>query len=320
MHKQRSSSPLNDTAEANLIPATADSKLTSKALQSLTNRTFGDLSHRIALNQLTTIRWTLQEDLEAYQIWNLPAIGLSWRKILDFGVQRAVRAVRQSGVAVSNLGWVGGFTGQNGFGHSDVMLEAKRAIRVAGQLRASTVTVLTGPQNGHIDSHARRLACSALTELADLAGTYNVVLALQPMHLLFHRNWSFIHTLDDALEMIECIDHPAVKLAFGTYHLGNEANICSRIGEIVEHVGIVHLSDRSGTPRDENDREIPGEGNLPIREIIAAFESAGYVGWYETEVWSRDLWKMDHHDLIERCLRSQTALFSDDNSQTESEL
>lgn len=271
-----------------------------------------DLAHRTALNQLTTIRWSLEEDLEAYQLWNLPAIGVSWRKLLEYGVQRGVRTIRQSGMKVSSVGWVGGFTGHNGFGIDAVTLEAKRAIRVAGQLRSPAVTVLTGPQNGHIDSHARRLACQSLQELADLAASHDVCIALQPMHTVYHQNWSFIHSLDDALELIERVNHPALKLAFGAFHLGEEEDICTRLKEIVRHVGIVHLSDRSRSPRDENDREIPGEGRLPLREMIFALESAGYDGWYETEVWSRDLWKMDHHDLIERCLRSQATLFSNE--------
>ncbi len=270
------------------------------------------LSNRVAMNELTTIRWSIAQDIEAYQLWNIPAIGVSWRKLLQFGVQKGVRLLRESDLSISNVGWVGGFTGQNGFGHDEVMLEAKRAIRVAGQLRSPSVTVLTGPQNRHIDSHARRLAVSALCELADLAASYNVSIALQPMHLVYNRNWSFIHSLDDALELIEKANHPAVKLAFGTYHLGEEADICSRIYEIVDKIAVVHLSDRYGPPQHENDREIPGEGRLPIREIVYALESAGYDGWYETEVWSPDLWKMDHHDLIERCLRSQATLFSNE--------
>ena len=269
-----------------------------------------DLAHRIALNQLTTIRWNLDEDLDAYRLWNLPAIGVSWRKLLEYGVQRGVRAIRRSEMKVSSVGWVGGFTGFNGFGIDGITLEAKRAIRVAGQISAPVVTVLTGPQNGHIDSHARRLVCQSLKELAELAASYEVSIALQPMHTVYHQNWSFIHTLDDAMELIDRVNHPALKLAFGAYHLGDETGICSRFSEIVSRVGVVHLADRSDSPRGENDREIPGEGRLPLREMIAAFESVGYDGWYETEVWSRDLWKMDHHDLIERCLRSQATLFS----------
>lgn len=268
------------------------------------------LAQRIALNQLTTIRWSLEEDLAAYKQWEIPAIGVSWRKLVEHGVQNGIRKIRRSGMPVSNIGWVGGFTGQNGFRFKDTVLEAKRAIRTAGQLRAPTVTVVTGPQNRHIGSHARRLVCSGLRELADLAASYDVCVALQPMHSIYQRNWTFLHSFDETLELAERVDHPALKVAFGTYHLGHEEDIAQKIASAVDLIGIVHLADRTDEPIHENDREIPGEGALPIREIVNTLESAGYDGWYEIEVWSQELWKMDHHDLVERCLKAQSALFS----------
>lgn len=268
------------------------------------------LGQRIALNELTTFPCTIEQDLEAYQFWQLPAIGVSWRKLLLHGVRRNVRSIVESGLKVSSLSWVGGVTGHHGYCFDDAIAEVKRAIRIAGQLRCPTLSVVTGPQNGHIDSHARRLIRLALQEVADLAKRYNVVLALQPMHSMFHQEWTFLHSLDDTLAVLEALNHPAVKLDFGTYHLGQEADLLSRIPEIVNRIGIVRLADRYGSPQHLNDREVPGEGCLPIQEIVVALEDAGYRGWYETEVWSRDLWKMNHHDVIERCLRSQARLFS----------
>lgn len=289
---------------------------TQKQVSGLNSHT---MHQRISLNELTTLRWSLEEDLNAYRSYEIPAIGVSWRKLLDYGVQRGVRKIKQSELPVSSLGWVGGFTGHNGFGFDEVLLECKRAIRVAAQLRAPTVTVVTGPKNKHIDSHASRLVCLALQELAELAECYGVTISLQPMHPVYQDNWSLIHTTDQAIEMIRKVGHPSLKLALGTYHVGEEKDLCSRIKEFVDLISIVHLADRSNSPLNENDREIPGEGQLPLREIIHALESAGYDGWYETEVWSRDLWKLDHHDLIQCCLQSQTALFSNEFSETISE-
>lgn len=271
---------------------------------------FSDIRHRLSLNQLTTLRWSIEKDLQAYQSLGIPAIGVSWRKLLEHGVQRSIRLIRQADIPVSNVSWVGGFTGQNGFGCEEIVLEAKRAIRVAGQLRAKTLTVISGPQNRHIDSHARRLLCSGLNELTSLAENYDVCLCLQPMHAIYGSNWSFLHQLDQALDVIGEIDHSHLKLALGTYHVGDEPDLCGRIESFVERIGSVQLADRSGNPVGENERLIPGEGCLPILEIVGALESAGYNGWYETEVWSQELWKLSHHELIARCLRSQSQLFS----------
>ncbi len=301
------------TISKNLKLKNGLTKMQTSGLNSLS------MQQRISINELTTLRWSLEEDLNAYRSYDIPAIGVSWRKLLAYGVQRGVRKIKQSELPVSSLGWVGGFTGHNGFGFDEVLLECKRAIRVASQLGAPTVTVVTGPQNRHIDSHANRLVCLALQELAELAECYGVTISLQPMHPIYQHNWSMIHTTDQAIKMIRQIGHPSLKLALGTYHVGDESDLCTRVHEFIDLIGIVHLADRSTSPLNENDREIPGEGQLPLRGIIQALESAGYDGWYETEVWSKDLWKLDHHDLIQCCLQSQTALFSNEFSETVSE-
>jgi sugar phosphate isomerase/epimerase len=262
---------------------------------------FHPLLERLSVNQLTTLKWPLDVDLDEYVQSGLPAIGLNWRKLSEFGVQRGVRRVQQSGLSISSLGWISGFTGQNGYSLAQSLHEGKRLIRLAGQLRASCVTVISGPQGGHIRSHARRLIREGLMELADLAAIYEVDLALQPMHPVFSPGWSFLHTLEQGLEIIDQVAHPAAKLAFGAYHLCHDGNALDLIPDVVDRVALVTLSDRNGPPRGENDQYLPGDGELPLADIVSELELAGYGGWYEIEVWSRQLWRRDHHDLLDHC-------------------
>ncbi len=61
--------------------------------------------------------------------------------------------------------------------------------------------------------------------------------------------------------------------------------------------------------RSENDRLLPGDGAIPLSEIVTTLERSNYRGMYEIEVWSRDLWKLEHHALVRACLmRSGTLL------------
>ncbi len=73
-----------------------------------------------------------------------------------------------------------------------------------------------------------------------------------------------------------------------------------RIPGIAEKIAVVQLSDTRQTPRCDNDRLPPGKGILPIAEIVAALETSGYDGYYEVDVWSRDLWKSPDRDLLQR--------------------
>ena len=259
-------------------------------------------SDRVSINQLTTVRWNIQQAVSAFADAEAAGIGLSWRKLKEFGVQKGIRTIERSGLPVSSVGWIGSFTNANGHPLGEVLEDSREAIRAAGRMGARTVTVISGPSAGHIQTHAWRLVRDSLKELGELAATYRLELAVQPMHHVYHRNWSFINDLDETLDLLDHVGMPSVQMCFGTYHLGHEPQLLERIPEFVHRIGLVTLSDWNKPPTDENDRLLPGDGCLPIRNIVRRLEDHGYSGWYEMEVWSRDLWKLDHRDLMLRCL------------------
>lgn len=265
---------------------------------------------RLAINQLTTLRGEFQSDLAEYSRAGIPAIGLSWRKLCDFGVQRGIRSVLRSGLAVSSIGWVGGFTGHHGYSLDETLRDAKRAIRVAAQLRAPNVVVITGPQGGHITPHARRLVVASLRELANFAGRYGVNVSLKPMEPMYRGEWTFIHSFRDACDLLDIVNHPRVKLAFGTYHHWREEGVQDLLRTHAERISLVQLADWKA-PRDENDQLLPCTGAIPLRNLLHSLDAGGYSGWLEIEVWSRDLWKLPTADLIQSCLAGVKNLFHD---------
>jgi sugar phosphate isomerase/epimerase len=260
-----------------------------------------DPATRLSINQTTTVRWSLDDAVAAFHTEGVRSIGVSLNRLRESGVENSARLLRHAGLTASSLGWVGGFTGTHGHSFNDAVADARSALVAAHQIGARTLIVVPGALNGHIRSHARRLLVEALVALADDATALDVRLALQPMHPIFEDEWSFLTSLDDTLDIIRRFNHTHVGLAFGTYHLWQEPRLLERIPEILPYVALAQLSDWREPPRCDNDRLLPGDGTLPLAEIIAAFESAGYRNYYEIEVWSRDLWKRDHRSLIREC-------------------
>ncbi len=273
-----------------------------------TETRFPNFQERTTLNQLTTLRWSLKKSLEKYAEAKLPAIGVSWRKLREAGLQRGVRRIQKSGMQVSSLGWVGGFTGANQHDYHESIRECRNAIKVAAQINAASLTVLSGPDGGHIRSNAMRCVSDALKEIGDLALVHGVTLAFQPMHVTYKKNWSFIHTLDDTLKLLDEVNRSSVKLALGTYHLWQEENLLQRIPTLVPRIASVQLSDWHRNPKDDNDRCIPGQGLIPINAIVEMLEKSGYAGWYEFEIWSRELWQKSHNSTLQSCLKSTISI------------
>lgn len=260
---------------------------------------------RLAVNQITTNRWSLQRDLQSYRDEGFEAAGL-WRpKFARFdNEERAVELVRESGLTISSLSFAGGFTGLNGASFFDAVDDARQALQLAGAIGAEYLVLVSGPRRGHIRTHARRLLVDAVKALADDAAEQGVALALLPMSPVVSpvvsSAWSFLNSLDQTLEVIDRSGRGA-RIAFDVYHLWQEPRLVDRIPELAPYVAVVQLSDWRGAPRSEYDRCRPGDGRIPLTAIVHAFDEAGYGGHYELAIWSDELWKSDYTELLREC-------------------
>jgi sugar phosphate isomerase/epimerase len=254
---------------------------------------------RLSMNEMTTYRWRFEEDVANYAAAGIPAIGVWRQKLSDFGEEKGVELIAESDLAVSNLLWAGGFTGSDGRTYRESLDDAADAIRLAAELRAKTLVVYSGARAGHTHNHARRLLREALRELAPMAGEHRLALAVEPMHCGCAAEWTFLNSLDDMLALFSAVDSPHVKLTFDTYQLGQDPQIIERIPQVAEHVAVVHLGDSKLTPDREQNRCRLGEGNLPLREIIAALSSAGYDGYYDVELMGEEIEMADYLALLE---------------------
>lgn len=255
---------------------------------------------KLSNSQLTTLRWSLADEVVQLRETGYDAIGL-WRpKLVDFGEERAAELLRESGLRVSSLSFAGGFTGSCGFSYLEAIADGRQAVAQANIVGADNLIVIGGAQNGHTDRHSRRMVVDGLRELGDAAGQSRLKISLLPMHPFFRKRWTFINSLDAALELISQANHPHIKLAFDAYHLMDEPQVTSRIAQIVDLTGIVQISDADREPVSDQDRLMPGHGKIPLKEIIHGFQSAGYNGYFDIQVWSGRVWKSNYSHLIEQ--------------------
>jgi sugar phosphate isomerase/epimerase len=254
----------------------------------------------LSINEMTTFRWSFEEDVSRYQAAGIEAIGVWRQKLADYGEERGIKLLATSGLRVSNVLWCGGFTGSDGHSYQESLVDAREAIDLTAALRADCLIVYSGGRNGHTQNHARRLFACALRELLPWAEEKNVTLAVEPMHGGCAEEWTFLTNLDEAMTLIHGIGSPNLKLAFDTYHLGHDPHVIEQIGQIAPHIGVVHLGDRTCDPHREQNRYCLGEGNLPLRAIVQALAGAGYRGFYDVELMGEAVESRDYCDLL-RC-------------------
>lgn len=249
------------------------------------------LAGRISINQCTTRPWSFERDLLEYASAGVSTIGLSLEKIDRCGREKAIELFDQSPLKASSLNWIAGLTGANGYPLADTIDEGIDTLRLARELDVRTVVVITGPRNRHAWNHLRRLVSHSLRELSDYADRLGIQLAVMPMGPSYRERWSFLRSLHDSLSLVRQVNRANVGLVVNTAHVYRERGLPQVLSEACPHVFLARLSDCSGRPEHDNDQRWLGEGVVPVNAIAAALDDAGYAGYYEVDVWSRQLWE-----------------------------
>lgn len=253
---------------------------------------------RLSVNALTTFRWSFEEDVYQYAQAGISTLGVWRHKLSDFGEDKGIELLADSGLSVSSLLWAGGFTGSDGRNFKESLEDAREALRLAAAMKAGCVIVYSGARAGHTHNHARRLFRNALTELAPLAAELGVVLAIEPVHPGCAADCTFVTSLDDTLQVLDAVNHPYVRMVYDVCNLCQEGFSLDRIAEIAPRIALVQLGDTRRPPQGEGHRCRLGDGNLPLREILAKLQQSGYRGYYEVELVGEEFESADYRDLL----------------------
>lgn len=107
-----------------------------------------------------------------------------------------------------------------------------------------------------------------LNTLAKYAGDKGVVLGIEPLNRF---ETSFINTADQAIEIIDRVNHPSCQIMLDSFHMNIEEK---SLGAAIRKTGkrLCHFH------ACENDRGAPGSGNVTWNEVSQALRDIGFDG------------------------------------------
>ncbi|MFN7024189.1 MAG: sugar phosphate isomerase/epimerase family protein [Pseudorhizobium sp.] len=157
------------------------------------------------------------------------------------------------------------------------------------------------PQPVTEEERLARMARSVagLKEAGDHAAGRGIVLAVEPLNRF---ESDVLCTTQQAIELLDAVDHPAVQLMLDTFHMHMEE---ASIAEAVRLGGsrVVHFQ------ANENHRGFPGTGATDWVEVFRALHDIGYNGPISLEPFRRNddrfgvplaQWRPPHEDESER--------------------
>lgn len=149
------------------------------------------------------------------------------------------------------------------------------ADRVSGPLH-STLGHFSGegPTRAELDRSVQ-----SQRKIGGIAAEYGVTVCLEALNRF---ECYLLNTMDALADHIKAVDHPNIRAMYDTFHANiEEADPIAALTRHKDVVRHIHIS--------ENDRGVPGRGNIPWGETFAAIKAIGYDDWLTIEAFGRGL-------------------------------
>ncbi|MGN6146543.1 MAG: sugar phosphate isomerase/epimerase family protein [Mesorhizobium sp.] len=160
----------------------------------------------------------------------------------------------------------------------------KNAIDCAAALGAPT---LSGPLHSTLGAFSGagptaaefKRSLSSQRAIGDHAGKKGVTIGLEALNRF---ECYLFNTMDALCAHIDEVDRPHIRAMYDTFHANiEEADPIGAYTRNRKNIVHVHIS--------ENDRGVPGRGNIPWKETFSAIRKSGYDDWLTIEAFGRGL-------------------------------
>ena len=278
-----------------------------------------DLSADHALLSLNTATVRKQGDLlaivEACARHGIRAVS-PWRdQVAAVGLERAVRAVKDAGLALSGY-CRGGMFPADAAHAQEARDDNRRAVDEAAALGAPCLVLVVGglPQFSRPGSAPSKDLGAAhaqvedgIAALLEYARAANMPLAIEPLHPVYAADRACVNTLAHALDICDQLDpdrQGSLGVALDVYHVWWDPELSAGIRRCGrDRMLAYHVCDWLVPTKDLLlDRGMMGDGVIELRRIRCEVEALGFAGLVEVEIFSNDWWTRPMNEVIETCI------------------
>ncbi len=252
---------------------------------------------RLSVNAFSSRHWTLAEDLACYERLGIGRVSLLLPKLVAAGTDRALAEIADRALTVDGIlpGCAFDLTDEAGWNRvREAMVEA---VETGARLGARVLQTTGGTGRGRPFEWAVERFARAVEPVTRAARASDVVVALEPTRPQF-AHVALAHTLRDGLRVSDQLE---LGLVVDTAHLWWEGDFGTVLSEAGGRLAVVQVADLGfGGPVLE--RLVPGDGELPLGDLLATFAATGFEGPFEVEILGRAIEDEGYEGAIGRSL------------------
>ncbi len=261
------------------------------------------------VSQYTTWPLTFQQDLDLYRAMGVEAIEVCEAKLDAAHPEPQLQALKDSGMTVSSVqprlhSLFPDLPRPEPKSPRERMTALRGTIELFGRhFPGTTLVTISGAAPDGDYARAYHTAVAEYREAARMAADHGVRLALEPLNPILMNIDTFLCTIAHAGRVIESVDHPQFGLFVDVWHIWEETAAPALIRKYGDKIFGVHVNDWRD-PRAFGDRYLPGEGVIPLVQLLRAIRQAGYTGIYTLEMFSEtrlagSYWTDPRHTVLE---------------------
>jgi sugar phosphate isomerase/epimerase len=262
-----------------------------------------------SISQITTLGATFEADLRAYAAAGVDGIGIWEIKLPEGGDDHAHEQLEASGLgraaAVPAVPSILPLPLMQGPTDPRERIDAICAsVHRLARFEPSSVVCLTGPGDD------RDTVVDGLRTIGDEAARAGVRIGLEPINRVGGEDWTSISSLQEAAELLDDADRPALGIQFDSWHVWNTPELVDEIERHAHRFVGVHIADWREPTRGWADRVLPGDGIADLPALLGTLERAGWNGFYDLEIfsdngtfgnaWPGSLWDVPEEELARR--------------------
>ncbi len=264
---------------------------------------------KLGINGATTMPYPLEDDIRSAARAGFASIEIWYGKLQSYlrehSIEQLKELIDETKLEVAALCP----TGIRAFsGREQSLAELRQAAELAQRIGCGTLLACPDVQpDGMSKSEALAAFAAAAGEAADIADSYGVRIALEPLGR---------HPLIDgptaALDVIAQADRPNLGLMIDTFHYYKSDVSFGEIEDIpVYKLYIVHINDCDDLPKHElqdKDRVYPTLGVIPAVRMLKPLADKGYTGTLSVEVFRPSYWETPIEEINRRAFETGSAL------------
>jgi 2-keto-myo-inositol isomerase len=250
---------------------------------------------KIGFNGASTMKTDLPGDIKAASQAGYDLIEI-WAKKLEAylsdhtldDLKRLLKKAKIKPLAINSVEFI---TFNSSWEKTNTMNLIMRYAKWADHLRCPYIVLVPSPRPlGVSDQETYKESVNVLLEISDKFKKYNVRFAFEFLGF----SWCSVSTLEQDIEIIKAVNRKNIGLVLDTFHFYAGGSSIGAIRNVApEKIFILHMNDAEKLPKPELQdahRLYPGEGVIPLGDIVAGLKNIHYDGPASLEMFRPAYW------------------------------